>query len=149
MGNDGGDRWMMVALTIWEDRISPVFDSSNTLMVARIKDNGVTKKHVELFQPQKPWQLVERLREIRVRVLICGAISMDPAVAIEMGGIRLIPFIGGITEEILDAVSRDFSIIDSFLLPGCTRRGAGQKEKSGKPNGKNRCITSPFITENL
>ncbi len=40
---------MKIALTVWGNRISPVFDSAQTLLVAQIKNDKVIKKSYERF----------------------------------------------------------------------------------------------------
>ena len=41
---------MKVALTAWGDRISPVFDSAHTLLIAEIKNKQIISKHYESFE---------------------------------------------------------------------------------------------------
>ena len=120
---------MKVALTIWQERISPVFDSAQMLLIADIQDSKVTKRRLEPFFPSRPKHLVDRLNELKVKVVICGAITEVPAIVIEAGGIELIPFIGGLTEEILGNYARGIAIIPKFLMPGCGHRGRRQKKK--------------------
>jgi predicted Fe-Mo cluster-binding NifX family protein len=121
---------MKVALTIWQERISPVFDSAQMLLIADIQDSKVTKRRLEPFFPARPKHLVDRLNELKVKVVICGAITEVPAIVIEAGGIELIPFIGGLTEEILGNYARGIAIIPKFLMPGCDHRGRRQKKKT-------------------
>jgi len=110
---------MITALTIWENRISPVFDSSHTLLVAQIENNEIINKHLEPFNPNLPSQFADRLKAIGVEILICGAISQLPAYIIEVIGIELIPFITGNTDEVLENLVKDQPIIPGFLMPGC------------------------------
>ncbi len=86
---------MKVVLTIWENRISPVFDAAHKLLVAEIEGSKVISRHYESFNPELTSRLAGRLVELDIAVLICGAISELPATIIELGGIKLIPFIAG------------------------------------------------------
>ena len=117
---------MNVAVTAWDGRISPVFDSAKTLMLAEIKDGEVVSRRYESIDPVWISHLADRLRELGVDVLICGAISQTPSTIIEANGIRLIPFIGGAIEEVLNAFARSGRIAPDFLMPGC---GRGQRRQ--------------------
>ncbi len=123
---------MNVAITIWNNRVSPVFDSSQTLLIAGIDGSIVTDRRIEPFDSEKPFRLVNRLKELDVGVLICGAISTQPAVVIESKGIQLIPFVGGNTDDVLESFARNHSVPPEFLLPGCGGKQTGQgNEKCG------------------
>lgn len=110
---------MKVAVTVWGDRISPVFDSAHTLLVAEIKDSRVVKTRYESFDPDMPSQLTRMLDSLGVSVLICGAISELPARTIETDGIDLIPFISGAPEEVLACYATDARVGSAYLMPGC------------------------------
>ncbi len=119
---------MNIALTAWEDRISPVFDSARTLLVVEIKDQKVVSRSVETFNQSILFNLAEmlnRLSLLKIDVLICGAISEVPSNIIESNGIKLIPFISGNIEEIIAAYAKNETIIPMFLMPGCGRRHHG------------------------
>ncbi len=51
---------MKAALTAWEKRISPVFDSAHTLLIAEIENGEVRDKHYEPFDPNFPWRLANK-----------------------------------------------------------------------------------------
>jgi predicted Fe-Mo cluster-binding NifX family protein len=116
---------MKVALTVWEKRISPVFDSAAMLLIAEIENSEVTAKYTEPFNPEMPSQLAMSLNVQDVDTLICGAISEVPADMIEAEGIKLIPFISGDVYEILNFYAKGIPIVPEFLMPGC---GRGQRK---------------------
>ncbi len=111
---------MKVALTIWEDRISPVFDSANMLLIAEIEDIQIIQKRYEPFYPERPLRLAKMLKSQNVNVLICGAVSQMPATKIETSGIKLIPFITGNADEVLTSYAKN-SLIPGYLMPGCKK----------------------------
>ncbi len=130
---------MKMALTVWENRISPVFDSAHRLCVVEAKNNRIINKDYESFDPGFPQRLVNRLTNMDVSVLICGAISQMPANIIEASGIKLIPFITGDVEKVIDAYVKKIPIIQTFLMPGCGRkrqRQAGRKRSLGFSCGR-------------
>ena len=110
---------MKVAVTIWGDRISPVFDASHTLLVAEIDQTKVVGKVAMPFNPEQPARLAENLAGNDVSVLICGAVSTGPAALIEKNGIQLIPFITGNAAEVLEYYAKNRSELRCFLMPGC------------------------------
>lgn len=121
---------MIVAFTAWENRISPVFDAARTLFVAQISDGKVLSSSFESFNPETGRHLTEMLKVLKIDVLICGAISEAPSNIIESGGVKLIPFIGGRIEEILERFINGYQISPDFLMPGCGRRN-GLKSREG------------------
>lgn len=113
---------MKVALAVWGNRISPVFDTANMLLVAEIKEKKVVSKHHEPFDPALFSRLANRLTELDITVLICGAISKVPENIIDASRITLIPFISGKADDVLECYAQGIQIIPAFLMPGCGRK---------------------------
>ncbi|MFO7963687.1 MAG: NifB/NifX family molybdenum-iron cluster-binding protein [Desulfobacterales bacterium] len=128
---------MKVALTVWENRISPVFDSARTLLIAEIKDKKIVKRDYERLNPELPTTYVGRMTDSGISALICGAISQVPAGIIESAGIKLIPFVSGDVEDILAHYSKGMPISPKFSMPGCSE---SLPETAGtvKPNSEKR-----------
>jgi len=120
---------MKVAVTVWEDRISPVFDASRRLLIVEIENARVTDRSYVFFDPTWPADLVKTLAMLEVPVLICGAVSQAPATTINAGGITLIPFIAGEVDRVLDAYAKGDSLAPTFVMPGCGDRVS----KGGQP----------------
>ena len=130
----GADHNMKMALTVWENRISPVFDAAQMLLVVEIENNKIISRHYEPLYPELPARLAGRLAEMNVAVLICGAISEMPANILEANGIKLVPFITGDAGEVIDAYVKDIPFIPAFSMPGCghkRHRYAGRGKKHG------------------
>ena len=130
----GADHNMKMALTVWENRISPVFDAAQMLLVVEIENNKIISRHYEPLYPELPARLAGRLAEMNVAVLICGAISEMPANILEANGIKLVPFITGDAGEIIDAYVKDVPFMTAFSMPGCRRkrhRYAGKGKRHG------------------
>jgi predicted Fe-Mo cluster-binding NifX family protein len=109
-------------VTAWEDRISPVFDSARSLLIADIENELVVGRQYKLFTPEAVSRLVNLLRTLEIEVLICGAIAQTPSNIIESSGIKLIPFIGGKIDDILEVFAKNGRIVPDFLMPGCARQ---------------------------
>lgn len=113
---------LKVAFTVWEDRISPLFDSSRTLLIAEIKGRGVGEKRLERFECDSAFSRAERLTELGVKVLICGGISSFFASLIEAHQIRIIPFAAGAVDEVIEAYVSGNLSCKRFRMPGCGPR---------------------------
>lgn len=110
---------MKIALTVWEDRISPVFDAATTLLLVELTDGSIVKKRIAPLQPVGSMRFSEMLKHMDVSVLICGAISEGYANRLSFNGIELIPFVSGKTETILETFAKGEPIIPAFSMPGC------------------------------
>ncbi|WP_457552774.1 NifB/NifX family molybdenum-iron cluster-binding protein [Desulfobacula sp.] len=110
---------MKIAITVWDKRISPVFDSAHTLLIAEIKNKKIKHISYKSFNPQLEAQLTEELSRLGINVLICGAISEIYSTLIEASAIQLIPFINGNANEVLESYAKGNSLIPTFLMPGC------------------------------
>jgi len=110
---------MKIALTVWDERISPVFDSAHTFLIVDIKNEKIKKISYKSFDPQQEYRFAEDLNRLGVEVLICGAISEVHSILIEASSIHLIPFIGGNVNEIIGSYAKGNSLSPCFLMPGC------------------------------
>lgn len=109
---------MNVAMTVWGNRISPVFDSAQTILLANIDGGVVVDEQREFLPRMVAAGLARMVAEKGIDVLICGAISEHPAQIIQRSGIRLLSFFGGSADDFLAAYAAGESI-SSFMMPGC------------------------------
>jgi len=110
---------MRVAVTVWDKRIAPVFDSSHTLLIVDIKNQEIKNISYKPFNPELAAHLTEDLNHLDIEVFICGAISQAHSTLIEACTIKLIPFIRGNANKVLESYARGNPIIPAFLMPGC------------------------------
>lgn len=135
---------MIIGLTIWGERISPVFDACHMLMVADIQEQKKISCRFEPFEPVIPLLLSEKLKELKIEVLICGAISIEPANLIESAGVKLISFISGKADTVLDSYISGEILTKKYIMPGCGKKrvrgvcGSGQRR--GRGCGKSNII---------
>jgi predicted Fe-Mo cluster-binding NifX family protein len=123
-----------IAIPECANYVSTVFDFAEKLSLAEIE--GQTEKiRLEIPLPNEPIpQKAGRLKELDVDVLICGAISKPLAFLIIGAGIKIIPFVSGQIDEVLNAYISGQLTDSRFLMPGC-RRGA----RNGFGKGGRRC----------
>lgn len=110
---------MNVAITIWKHRISPVFDSARTLLIAEIKDNALVNTSYLTFDLDRPLELLRMLRDQKVGIIICGAISEGPANMLQGAGFELISFIAGDVRRVLETFVEGDPLGEDFKMPGC------------------------------
>ncbi|MBN2430054.1 MAG: dinitrogenase iron-molybdenum cofactor biosynthesis protein [Acidobacteria bacterium] len=125
---------MNVALTVWNDRISPVFDVSRKVMLASV-DQGSVLEQKELELPSgDPYGKLDTLLQAGVDLLICGAISRPVEGYALSRGLGLIPFTAGEAGQILSAYLDGSLQRPDFRMPGCRRRrfqGGGMCRRRG------------------
>lgn len=120
-----GGRGMKVGITVWGKRISPVFDAARTLLIVEVEQNQLAGRQFLQLWPEQIEDVVHLLCKTGVEVLICGAISQEPAKYIETSGIHLIPFIAGRAEQVLEWYAKGSSIT-GYRMPGCHGNGSGR-----------------------
>ncbi|MDD2466323.1 MAG: NifB/NifX family molybdenum-iron cluster-binding protein [Desulfobulbus sp.] len=108
-----------IAVTVWGQRVSPVFDSARTLLIAEINGKTLATTSLITFDPERPLELLHLLRAQQVMLIICGAVSEGPAAMIEAAGIQLIPFIAGDVQQVLEHFLKGRALNKSFRMPGC------------------------------
>lgn len=129
---------LKVAVTVWGDRVSPVFDAARTLLIAEINNTKIIHTYYLPFMPEPVSQCVRVLQAEEVVVLICGAVSQEPADALEAAGLEVIPFITGNIGVILENLVAGCQEWTALKMPGCARtvccrgrirKGSGQTQK--------------------
>jgi predicted Fe-Mo cluster-binding NifX family protein len=115
---EGDDMPVRVALTVWENRISPVFDCARLLLVADIENQTVTGRCFMPFLTTFPALRAAELFDLGIDVLICGAISHVFASTVEAYGIQIYPFVTGDPNRVLDAYLSDTLNRPDFHMPG-------------------------------
>ncbi len=119
---------MKLALTVWGNRISPVFDSARTLMVVELRDGLVQSRRLEPCRLEPPFFRASWFTSLGVDELICGAITRQTAQGLESVGVHVIGFITGEVEEILEAYTNGRLAAPRFAMPGC----GGRHRKQGR-----------------
>ena len=114
---------MKIALPIWNGRISPVFDTARELLVVEAQDGKEIARSRQALDGSVLPQRAARLAELRVDVLLCGAISRPMAGMLAASGIKVVPFVAGDVEEVVAAYLAGRFPEQRFAMPGCCGRG--------------------------
>ena len=110
-----------IAVTVWGQRVSPVFDSARTLLIVEIDGGTLGNTSSLAFDPDRPLELLQMLRAQQVMVVICGAVSEEPAAMLEAAGVEVIPFIAGDVDRVLECYCQGQPFGPEFRMPGCGR----------------------------
>lgn len=113
---------MRVALTVWGDRLSPVYDSARQFLIAEIKKGEIINCWTIKPEWEDPRSSVRQLKELEVVVVICGAISSYPAKLLKGQKISVIPFLSGYSQSILNDFANGATLTHKYAMPGCRKR---------------------------
>ena len=132
----------LIAVPVFQNRVSPLMDVSNRYMIYETKD-GEIKQRIDISvnadgEPQR----VEKLKEIGVNTIICGAVSGYVAHIVGEKGMRLLSMIYGPIDEIIEHYLKNSLGSYCSGAGACNGRkrqrrgqcGVGVKGKHGKTN---------------
>ena len=137
---------MKVAVTVWDGRVSPVFDVSRESLILTIEAGAVVARRLESVETPTATLKVERLLELGVETLICGAISESLYQALTLRRLRVIGFVAGETDEVVASFLDGTLPTTALSMPGCCRRqgrfrggaGRGRARGTGWRRGRER-----------
>lgn len=113
---------MLIAIPVWQGRVSPVFDvAGQMLVVERYGDGEVARREVALPDAE-PDKRARALADLGVTTLICGAISRPLESLLAASRIRVISGVCGDIEDVLEAVLSGNVNDGRFAMPGCSGR---------------------------
>lgn len=110
---------MRIAIPIWKERVSPVFDVAKHLLVVDIEDSTEVARELKTVTEDQLTDRAQYLADLRVEFLICGAISRSLELILGARGVGVIPQFCGTAEEILQAFLSGTISDRRFLMPGC------------------------------
>ncbi|MFZ3158566.1 MAG: NifB/NifX family molybdenum-iron cluster-binding protein [Smithella sp.] len=117
---------MKIALSIWKDCISTVFDAADQLLIFEPDGtSGYNKRTTIKLISTDVKERANELKDQQIDVLICGAISRPLETLLISLDIRVFAFVRGQVEEVLAAYKSNSLEQAVFTLPGCRRRMAG------------------------
>ena len=121
---------MRIAIPIWEEKVSPVFDTAIRLLVVEVENNKEASRFLYFIDENDLAQKCNRIRKLKLDILICGAVSHPFLHMLLASGLNVIQQISGSVEEVLDAYLKGDIHHSRFLMPGC-KRG---RQKYGRLN---------------
>lgn len=124
---------MKIALPVFHNRISPVFDTSQRILVLDIENGSECSRDEHPLTETAMGRRVAYLSGLGIQVLLCGAISKPMADMLQAAEIQVIPFIAGEVEQVLEGYKTQKLGDARFQMPGCCRgrqrrlRGRGRR----------------------
>jgi len=113
---------MKAAFATWNNRIAPVFDVTREVRVVESRSGKPVGVTTEAQLDGPPLARALCLAELGVGTLVCGAISRPLWDLVANQGIRVIPFVAGDVESVVQAWLNGELVGDAFAMPGCCRR---------------------------
>jgi predicted Fe-Mo cluster-binding NifX family protein len=112
---------LRIAISIWEDKISPVLDTASRLLIIDAETQKISSRfEADLFE-QDLYQRCSFIRKLDIDVLICGAVSRQFSGMLKASGIKIISGISGPAEDVLDVFLRGALLHSGFFMPGSER----------------------------
>jgi predicted Fe-Mo cluster-binding NifX family protein len=131
------------ALTVWEGRISPVFDVSRVAEVLVIENGAVTARRRESIDTPTAELKIDWLVRLGVETLICGAISAPLRRELTTRGVHVLGFVAGDLDEVVAGFLAGALPTAALSMPGCCGRprrlhggcgpGRGRAGRGGGP----------------
>ena len=132
---------MKIAIPIYNDSISNVFDFAHRLLLVDIENGKEANRSEVALESQLLPQRTGQLKDLGIDVLICGAISRVLANMITASGIQLLPYVTGRVNDVLQAYLNGQLVQPQFIMPGCwpgARKGFGRRQRGCRWRGERR-----------
>lgn len=124
---------MKTAFSYWDKRIAPLFDTATELHLVETDSERVIASSEGLLPDQYPARKVLGLRAQGVETLVCGAISCPLHEMVSAYGIKVIPFVAGDLDEVVQAYLGGMLESGQYFMPGC--RGRRLSREGAQMNG--------------
>ena len=108
---------MKAAVTVWDGRVSPVFDVSREAVVLTTENGVVTARCRQSIALPTASLRIDRLTAAGVQILICGAISKPCRRELAARGVTVLGFVSGELEEVVRAFMEG-SLPKERAMPG-------------------------------
>lgn len=122
---------MRLAIPEFQGRVSPAFDSCLRLLIVDKEVGGSARVTALDWSSLPRGARASRLKLLDVEALICGGISSWLAERVESNGIRVISWISGEIQQVLEAFFTGRLVDSTLSMPGW----CGRKTKSHRPTG--------------
>lgn len=126
---------MIAAIPVWNRRISPVFDTAERVLIARLEGGRIEDRTEALLIDLTPLEKIRLLKSSHVDLVICGGLSRLYSRLLLAERIEVIPWMSGDVEEILQAYCEGVLEPGDFRMPGCGRGRTGPRDGRGRGAG--------------
>ena len=121
---------MRIAISIWEDKISPVLDTASKLLIVDNNNQKEFSRFEANLLEQEMSQRCSFIQGLDLDVLICGAVSRQFREMLKACGIKIIFGISGPAEDVLDAYLQGALLHSGYFMPGSKRNHLDQGDQA-------------------
>jgi len=97
----------LIAMPIFEERISPLLDVSETFVIYEVNNRKITQRAVININAMSERMRIQKLKEIGVSLIISGAVSRYLSYIISGCDIKHIPWASGPVDEVIESYLND------------------------------------------
>jgi len=126
---------MKLAVTVWNNRVAPVFDCAGTVLLLDIRDGSIFDETTIGLKASNIRERVEALADAGVEEVICGALSCEARALLEERGISADVFVAGDLAAVLGAWMRGELHGEEYSMPGCGCARRRRGERRGRCGG--------------
>lgn len=108
---------MKLGISVWNNKISPVFDAAQTLRIFEIEGVRVEFKRDVDISSGNLVSKASRIVDTGVKTIICGAVSRQLSLFLKNHGVKLISWIRGDIKKVLNAYIKKDLLVPDFFLP--------------------------------
>ena len=112
-----------LGIPIWNNWVSPVFETSSALLIVDFEDKRETARAVVPMERESLGRKMSLLRDIGIDTLICNGVSRRVNDALLDIGLKVIPCRSGPVEEIITAYSSDQLDQPRYVVRGMRCKG--------------------------
>ena len=130
---------MKIAIPIWNDCVSSVFDFASKLLLVQIENNQEISRSQIPLEGRSLSRLVGQLKSLEIDVIICGAISRAHSEMVTASGIEVLAYVTGQIDDVLEAYLTGQLAESQFTMPGCwpgARKGFGRRQRGCRWQGE-------------
>ena len=109
---------MKIAISVWENRVSPLFDAAGHILLVRESDREIIEQENISVESLTLFQRVALLKKLKIDLFVCGGITLPILENIRSLPVLTIPYICGNVDCILDALLKGKDIKSLFSMPG-------------------------------
>jgi predicted Fe-Mo cluster-binding NifX family protein len=127
----------LLCLACYGDRLASVFDNAPELKLFRMEDNKICPAGYLSLPSKDPKDRTSAIMTCGATFLICGAICGCTMNEMEQAGVRVIPWISGMIDDVLTAYQQN--CLENLVMPGCRGRGRcgqGNRGVRGRRNAQ-------------
>ena len=131
---------MRIAIPCWRGRVSPVFDAARNLLLVDLENGRELRRETRPITEAGPCARAAEACGLGIDLLICGAISAPLEASLSRRGLRVVGFVCGPVERVIEAFLQGGLGSAAFRMPGCKgpRHSRGGRPGRGGPHFRKR-----------